>query len=144
MSEFKERRCRECGLGTVKLTTKAGRKHRYKGIMLSVPEDLAIPTCDHCGNEGLRGDMLEDYTKAMDNSYDQAMVHRAQLVIIEITKYFTQKRLERLFGLSHGYLSKIRNGSTVPSQALLSGLSLLTTEPERRIHELEKQLELDN
>jgi transcriptional regulator with XRE-family HTH domain len=144
MKEFRERRCPECGKGRVRLVAKLGRKRQHRGLLLTVPEDFQIPTCDNCGEEGFRGDMVEAYMKAMDEVYRQEFANRALKMIKEVTRHITQTKLERLFGLSHGYLSKVRNGNVVPSQALLSGLALLTTEPEKRIHELEKQWELDS
>lgn len=52
MSDFKERRCLECGQGTVKLLARPGRRTRHRNLAnLAVPATLEIPTCDHCGAE---------------------------------------------------------------------------------------------
>jgi Peptidyl-tRNA hydrolase PTH2 len=51
MNEFKLRRCRECGEGTIRAIAKPGRMTPFRNVTISVPDTLAIPTCDHCGNE---------------------------------------------------------------------------------------------
>ena len=52
MSDFNPRRCRECGEGMVRPLAKAGRTTPFRNMSaLAVPNTLAIPTCDHCGNE---------------------------------------------------------------------------------------------
>ena len=52
MSEFKPRRCRECGEGTIRPLAKEGRRMPFRNMSaLLVPSTVAIPTCDACGNE---------------------------------------------------------------------------------------------
>jgi hypothetical protein len=60
MSEFKPRRCRECGTGTIRPLAK-------------VPSTVAIPTCDHCGNEWINAETAE--------ALDQVKVIRENLQI---------------------------------------------------------------
>jgi len=50
----------------------------------------------------------------------------------------TQRRIERLLGLSQGYLSKIRSGVSNPSPMLVGLLHLLASDPERRLREVEE------
>ena len=45
------RRCHECGTGQVVPLAKAGRKERYKALMLEIPAHVEIPTCNNCGSE---------------------------------------------------------------------------------------------
>lgn len=49
---FKERRCHECGTGTVRPEAKAGRFVPYRDIKsIEVPAWVPIPTCDTCGSQ---------------------------------------------------------------------------------------------
>ena len=50
-SKWRERRCRACGDGTIRLMAGPGRKTTYKFAERDVPADLEIPTCDRCGTE---------------------------------------------------------------------------------------------
>ncbi len=132
MAIYQERRCYECGKGTIRLTAKPGRKDWYRRLLLPVPDDLLIPTCDVCGEEGLRGDMVEAYDAAMDAVYAKEMQRQTQELLDAITRQMqvTQKHIEQLLGLSHGYLSKVKSGAEVPSPLLLSNLVLLASNPE--------------
>lgn len=56
MKPFVERRCRECGEGTIRLLAKEGRQWPYKEFILTLPATLEIPTCSHCGSEWLDAD----------------------------------------------------------------------------------------
>jgi len=63
---FTERRCCECGEGTIKLLTKAGRRRAYKQFAaLEVPAELAIPTCDHCGAEWYNDEHADAFDAAV-------------------------------------------------------------------------------
>ena len=42
--------CDTCGVGRFRMMTGLGRTFLYRqGIRVVVPEDVLIPTCDHCG-----------------------------------------------------------------------------------------------
>ena len=59
------------------------------------------------------------------------LVHRASVEITHLSKFFSQRRLEREIDLSQGYLCRLRYGDGVPSVALISLLALLSAEPSR-------------
>ncbi len=66
MSEFKPRRCRECGEGTIHLLAKEGRRMPYREkVSLLVPSTLLIPTCNHCGNEWIDAETAKALDKAL-------------------------------------------------------------------------------
>jgi hypothetical protein len=47
------------------------------------------------------------------------------------------RRVERLLGLSEGYLSKVSNSRSEPSAELVSNLGLISMNPTSRLHDLE-------
>ncbi len=53
--------------------------------------------------------------------------------------HISQRALERLLGVSQGYLSRLRasHGAAVPSAALVAALALLANDPGRRLDELQ-------
>lgn len=55
MSETRPRRCRECGKGTIRPIQKEGPGQRT----------VAIPTCDHCGNEWIDPETAEALDEAL-------------------------------------------------------------------------------
>jgi len=74
--------------------------------------------------------------KALDVAFRTELRARAAKAIEKITKQVTQRKLEGLLGLSHGYLSKLRSGDRDPSAELVSQLALISRDPGKRIREL--------
>ena len=61
--------CRGCGQGTIRLVATPGRTWRYKHLLLDVPADFEIPTCDHCGEEWLEADRADELDKIFHKQY---------------------------------------------------------------------------
>ncbi len=131
-------RCAECGTGQVKKMAKPGRKERYRTMVLEVPGEIEIPTCDHCGAEYLDKNAAITIDHALDEIYRKKLRTRAQRAIRLVTEHIPQGKLEELLGLSHGYLSKLRSGEKDPSTELVAHLALLARDPKSRIGELEQ------
>lgn len=132
-------RCPACGQGEVRPTAQAGRLVRYKNMAaLPLPDDLAIPTCGACAEEWIDRDTALAVDAALEREYQKRL---RQLVVADLDRLaarkVTQRRLEEILGLSHGYLSKIRSGASRPSVALVSCLHLLASDPEHRMREME-------
>ena len=105
--------------------------------MLPVPPDFEIPTCDQCGEEWLdasRTEKLDDILRALYEEYLSALFEYAMTVLRE---HRTQRALEELLGLSHGYISKVIGRKKVPSEPLVGQVLLLANDPEERLGELE-------
>jgi len=134
----KARRCHECGIGKVKPLRVKGRYARYKTMpRLEIPKNVAIPTCDNCGAEWMDEEAAQALDKALDKAFRAELRSRAEKAIEALSKHVSQRRLEKLLGLSQGYLSKLRSGDRDPSAELVSQLAMLSKDPRRRIHELE-------
>ena len=75
----------------------------------SVPSSLAIPTCDHCGNEWIDPKTAEALDEALQGAYAEELHKRLEAALATIASAeITQRRLEQVLGLSLGYLSRVR------------------------------------
>ncbi len=133
-------RCPACGQGEVFPVTRPGRTARYRNMAaLPLPEDLEIPTCDACGEEWIDRATAQVIDATLEREHQDRL---QQLAVASLEKLadnrVTQRRLEKLLGLSHGYLSKIRSGVSHPSAALVSCLHLLANDPHCRLREMEE------
>ena len=141
MSEFKPRRCRECGEGTVRPLAKADRRMPFRNMSaLAVPSDLAIPTCDNCGNEWIDGETAAAIDAALESAYSDELHKRLNVALEQILKLadMPQRRIEQLLGLSAGYLSRLRGRRGEASAQVVSVLALVAQDPARRLKELDQ------
>ena len=140
MSEFKSRRCRECGEGVIRLLAKAGRRMPFRNLAaLPVPAKLAIPTCDHCGNEWIDPRTAQALDRALKEAYADELHKRLDAALEAICSKadISQRGLEQLLGLSIGYLSRVRARRGDASAQLVSVLALIAEDPKRRLKELD-------
>lgn len=129
--------CPTCNKGEVKDIARAGRRMHFRNIPdLEVPADIAIPTCTNpgCGEEWIDGAVAARVDEAMKSVYQAALTIKAEEAISKLKKKAPQRELERLLGLSAGYLSKLKHGKETTA-ALVAALILLASDP-RRVDEL--------
>lgn len=137
MIQFKERRCQECGQGTVRLLARPGRRTRHRNLTsLLVPEDLEIPTCDQCGAEWFDEATAKRVDAVLEPLYREELRRRMRKAIAVISACISQQRVENVLGMSQGYLSKLKAGDRDPSPELVSELALLARDPQGRFQEL--------
>ena len=105
---------------------------------LPVPADFAIPTCGRCGALDIDPKTATELQPLMAAAFDEELRHRGRLAVAEVCKYVSQRQLEKLIGLSQGYLSRLHARKGTPSAALVALLTLLAHEPRRRLHEIEQ------
>jgi DNA-binding transcriptional regulator YiaG len=129
--------CADCGVGKIRPATRAGRTSRYKTLVLEVPADLSIPTCDNCGAEWIDPGTAAALDDALESAFEVAAHAQVEALLNELASEVTQRRMEAVLGLSQGYLSKLRSGTSTPSAMLLACLKLLARDPANRIQELE-------
>lgn len=145
MSEFKPRRCRECGEGTIHPLAKEGRRMPFRNMSaLLVPSTVAIPTCDACGNEWIDPKTADALDEALQGAYANELHKRLEAALDKILKTteIPQRKLEQLLGLSEGYLSRLRGRRGDASAQIVSVLALLAQDPKRRLKELDHLWEL--
>jgi hypothetical protein len=122
--------CPACETGHLRLVRKRGRRMPLRQIPdLEIPADVPIPTCDHCGAEILGEKDLAVFGNAMKAVYAQALQTKTEAAIRAIARTTNQRELERLIGVSAGYISKLKNAQSEPSGPLAALLMLLADEP---------------
>lgn len=131
-------RCAECGIGTVRPLATPGRTMRHRTMLVSVPADLRIPTCDHCGAEWIDEEAALAIDQALEAEYRRLLLRMAGQSLETLTEHTSLRELEQLLGLSQGYLSKVRSGARNPSPELVGNLALLAADPKRRLRELHR------
>ncbi len=118
--------CVACGEGQVAPIAVEGRVMPFRQMPdLRVPADVAIPTCDHCGEEFFDAALAREVDERMEDVYQQALAAKAEVAIRELKGTIPQRDLEKLVGLSAGYLSKLKGGkgASAPLVTLLMLLS---------------------
>lgn len=132
-------RCYECG-GMVKLRSGTRRTMPYKNLaVVGVPASIQLPTCTKCGEQYIDEALAEKLDEALEAAYVKEMTCRAQDALEQISKHVTQQELERLIGLSQGYLSKVKSGQNL-SGGLVSALLLIASDPKKQITRLRRAL----
>ncbi len=122
--------CPTCGIGTIAPATGPGRTIAFRNVPdLPVPEDFAIPTCDHCGQWWINPTVAELLDERMAIVYQQHLAQKVDSAIGCLRAHIRQRDLERLLGLSAGYLSKLKGGKET-SGPLAAVLMLLARYPQ--------------
>src|SRR5687768_508573 len=113
---MKKRICKACNEGEVLETAVAGRKTRYRCAPdLEIPAHVAIPTCNRCGTEYLDARATERLEEGLREAWQRMLTEKAEAAIETLKHQVPQRELERLLGLSGGYLSKLKSGKETSS-----------------------------
>ena len=128
MREQKSTRGPHCRARAVRGRPGAGRTTVYKTLpCLPLQSELLIPTCSRC-----RALFLPTNQKTgalLHLLYVAELRQRAQLAISTLRDVRSLRKLERLLGVSQGYLSKLRAETSNPSPELTLLLGLLASSP---------------
>ncbi len=134
--------CVACAKGMVKLTAKAGRREWQRSVELEVPADFEIPTCTHCGEEYMNGEIARELDKALMPAYEERIRQLFTGALERLLEITGPTDLERKLGLSQGYLARIKAGTVTPSQQLVAMLASFARDPKKRLRELEETWQL--
>jgi hypothetical protein len=63
--------CISCEKGEIILLSKANRKYKYKGINLTIPDLVEVPTCNKCGAEWYNSETVEKINKMLEKEYQK-------------------------------------------------------------------------
>jgi hypothetical protein len=105
--------------------------------MLEIPAHVEIPTCDNCGAEWMDPATARAIDEALKRVYQASLRTLLNRALIKIRARTSMRRVERLLGLSEGYLSKVSNSRSDPSAELVSNLGLISKNPTSRLRDLE-------
>ena len=131
--------CPACGKGRVAPRGGEGRSFPYKQLpALEIADDFQIPTCDACGEMFIGAAVAKKVDAHLERRYLRLLAETATAAIAKLAEHARQQELEQLLGLSHGYLSKLRNGKKEPSPALVGELMMLAENPQKRVIELRR------
>jgi DNA-binding transcriptional regulator YiaG/ribosomal protein L40E len=134
-----KRLCGQCGARAVLGRAQAGRTAIYKNLTLKIPAHVVVPTCGRCGAEWIDEPTARTLDDALEGAYQDALRERLDAALKIISgQEGNQSRVERLLGVSPGYLSKLKRGRRQPSAEIVSMLALVSKSPKRRLAELER------
>lgn len=138
-TKMETRPCPSCERGT--LTNRGGTGRRFPHRIfreLELPEDVELPTCDHCGKIIFNPKVAAAFDEGMSRAYQAQLSQIISEALSALTpSLITQQDLERSLGLSRGYISKLKAGKE--SSSVIAGLlGLLSIDPQARLKELEE------
>lgn len=128
-------RCVQCREGTVRPMTGPGRTTWIGNLRdLPIPEHMATLACDSCDAQYI-GAEAASVTEAVRPLYETRLRELSAAAADTLVRAGTRSGdLEKLLGLSQGYLARVRSGKA-PSEALTLLLMLLAGKPRARIAE---------
>jgi hypothetical protein len=125
--------CYFCGEGTIVPRNLRGSVLQYRDEReIPVEADVFVPTCDACGESLLNDETSKALDAVLEPAYRRLRAERLRhelgraLSALKIT----QADLERLLGLSPGYVSKLIKGKRVAETSLYRFVHLLNANPE--------------
>ena len=131
--------CPACGKGKVAPRGGKRRSFPYKQVpALAIDDAFQLPTCDACGEMFIGATFAKKLDAHLERRYRRLLGEVVRAAIGRIATEASQQELEQLLGLSHGYLSKLRNGRKEPSPALVGELMMLAENPRMRVGELRR------
>ena len=131
------KKCMHCGGNTVRPQRRPGRTIHYKTIAaLTLPADLALPTCSRCKAEYLDAETSQRLDGILAALYLAELRRLASEAIKTLRQYISQRKLELQLGLSQGYLSRLLTDASHPSPPLVLLLALLAEDPASRLPEV--------
>ena len=117
---------------------RAGRLTMYRNLELEVPAHVVVPTCAKCGAEWIDEAAAKALDEALERVYESKLRTRLDAALEKIlSEEGSQARVERVLGVSPGYLSKLKLGRRSPSAEIVSALALVSASPKRRLAELD-------
>ena len=123
--------CPQCNRGEIESRPGPHRPMAWRHIPdLALPEALELPTCSACGELWPAATATRRVQEALEAEYRRQLTLKAERALDTLRTHLPQRDLERLLGVSAGWLSKVRNGRE-PSAPMTALLMLLVERPER-------------
>jgi NMD protein affecting ribosome stability and mRNA decay len=133
-----KRRCGQCGERSVVGVASRGRLTTFRNLELEIPAHVVIPTCANCGAEWIDESAAKALDVALEGAYESKLRKRFEVALERtLNEEGSQARVERILGISPGYLSKLKHGKRNPSAEMVSALALVSANPKRRLAELD-------
>jgi hypothetical protein len=139
MSDHLPEPCFSCGVGTIALRNARGQVVGYKDERaVEIDRDVEVLLCDHCGEMLLNADSAARLDAVLEPGYRRLRVRRVleEVAGIRAALDISQRDLERLIGVSDGYISKLRHGRRVPDATTLRLLHLINADPHAAVQRI--------
>ena len=132
------RKCPRCRRAAVRERGETGRTIAYRVFAdLALPDDAPIPTCGGCGATYFDAATTTELGPTLTNQYNKRLLGLGRAALVRLKPHVSQKELELLTGLSHGYLSKVKQEVCVSAQ-LVALLMLMAEAPAAQLAALRR------
>lgn len=133
-------RCPHCGAAAIMLKSGTGRNFPYRNLAgVPISDTLLLPTCPRCDQLSLDAEARAALAPVLAAQYRQILRERARRAIKTLVAHISQSKLEKLLGLSHGYLCRVRAGKGTPSFALEVLLTVMAADPAVHLSQISAQ-----
>ena len=125
--------CYFCGEGTIAPRNLRGSVLQYRDEReIPVEGDVLVPTCDACGESLMDDEVSAALDAVLEPTYRRLRGERLRNELGRALSALriTQADLERLLGLSPGYVSKLIKGKRVAETSLYRFVHLLNANPQ--------------
>ena len=130
-------KCPHCLWLSVRPRTGTGRTMPYRVFDdLALPDDLPIPTCGGCGATYFDAATTTELSPTLTKQYNKRLLALARAALVSLKPHVSQKELELLTGLSHGYLSSVKQ--VCVSAPLVALLMLMAESPTAQLAALRR------
>ena len=109
----------------------------YRNVRMPVPAGISVQHCARCERDYLDAPVAATVAATFKVAYERDLKVRVRAAIDAVTRVVSQRRLEKLLGLSQGYVSRLRAGAGNPSPELVTHLALIARDPTARLREIE-------
>jgi transcriptional regulator with XRE-family HTH domain len=139
--------CRTCGQGLIAPRNARGTTLAFRDEpIVPLTEDIVIPICSNCGEMRLNESLAEALDAVLERSYGE--LRRSQATV-EISRalaalHASQSELERMLGLSAGYVSKLLRGEKITSATVIRFLHVLNAHPRENLDALAEVAPVDS
>ncbi len=132
------RRCVACGTGKLEPTNVCGMAFSYRDERALVADaSLILPVCTCCGETRLDAEQTDALDAVLERAYVRKRHADAATIIGRLLETgLSQVDVERVLGLSRGYISKVRRGERTVSGSTLRELVMLAAYPRENLRAL--------
>lgn len=130
------KRCPNCGGRVVRQPSP--RVEMYKGVPLTLPDDVLVPTCTTCGEQFINPALARRMSDSLEEQHQEVLYERFVEALARLREHGSLAAIERLLGYSQGYLSKLKQERRNLTKATVVQLMQLAVDPRKRLDELKE------
>lgn len=127
---MKQKRCAECGEGTLQYGARPGRSFEYCGFMYEIPAEINLVECPVCHAMPMTVNEVDEVETAVAKMHQADMSRTVDESLTVLQGRIPIGQLEKILRLSQGYLARARTKAE-PSVQLTMLLKLLASDPAK-------------